>query len=165
MDLQTSQTVINENQIIGRKAWTAYAIPTVFSAIAIGSIIFFFWKKDPMLSAAAIWVVSMGYGYIFGKTRSYKLYMDDSGVWIFHGLLPWRRGSYGVKWRDLDEAIYYTGFMAWFFSSYTVTVSHRFTRENEITLSHVYKGNKAVEQINLRVQELLLKSEETQQVP
>jgi hypothetical protein len=160
MDLQNSQATIDEDQVIARKAWTAYVVPTVFTIVAVSLIAYFMWNRDPMISAAAIWIVLMGYGYIFGKTRSFKLYMDESGVWIFHGVLPWRRGSYGVKWRDLDEAIYYTGFMAWFFSSYTVTVSHRFTRENEIILTHMYKGNKAVELINIRVQELLLKTEQ-----
>lgn len=162
MDLQYSQANVDESLVLSRKAWTAYVAPTLITAVVVIGVIFFMWKKEPMLSAAVIWIVLMGYGYVFGKTRSYKLYMDDSGVWVFQGVLPWRRGSFGVKWRDLDEAIYYTGFMAWFFGAYTISVSHRFTRENEIILTHMYRGNKAVERINRQIQELLLQREQAQ---
>ncbi|MBA5735453.1 hypothetical protein H3260_27010, partial [Escherichia coli] len=54
----------------------------------------------------------------------------------------------GVKWRDLDSATYFTGFVSWLTNSYTVRLEHRFTKANEILISHMAAGNKAVEEIN-----------------
>jgi hypothetical protein len=85
--------------------------------------------------------------------RSVVLYYDDDGVWLFSGIFPWSRGIIGIKWQDMDEALYKTAFLSWLFKSYDLTISHRFTKSNEIVLPDMYQGNKAVIKIN----ELLIK--------
>lgn len=91
--------------------------------------------------------------FIFGilallNLRSIKLYIDEEGVWAYSGIFPWSKGSFGIKWRDLDTALYMTGFLSWACKSYTITVSHRFTKDSEIVLKNVYKGDQFVKQVN-----------------
>jgi len=55
---------------------------------------------------------------------------------------------YGVKWQDLEEATFFTGFFSWLLKSYTVRVGHRFTKSNEIIVPNVRKGHETVVFIN-----------------
>lgn len=87
--------------------------------------------------------------------KSVRLYTDETGVWLYRGILPWSRGYRGVKWRDIEDAMYYTGFFSWMLRSYTVRIGHRFTKKSEIIVSHLAKGNKAVEHINQLHQDVL----------
>ena len=80
--------------------------------------------------------------------RSVVLFINDKGVWVYSGVLPWSKGVWGVRWRDVENASYNPGFLGWALKSYTVRVGHRFTRGNEIVLPSVKHGDKAVEQIN-----------------
>ncbi|MGE6322732.1 hypothetical protein ACQKEF_21085 [Pseudomonas oryzihabitans] len=80
--------------------------------------------------------------------RSVYLYTNDTGVWLFRGVLPWQRAYWGVKWRDIEAAAFYPGFLSWILRSYTVRVGHRFTRTSEIVLGHVARGDRAVDHIN-----------------
>ena len=54
----------------------------------------------------------------------------------------------GVKWRDLEDAVFFQNFFSWLFKSYTVRVGHRFTKTSEIVLPHIANGNRVVEHIN-----------------
>lgn len=56
--------------------------------------------------------------------------------------------SDGVRWRDVESAMFYTGFVSWAFNSYAVRVGHRFTKTSELYLRHVRCGRSAVEHIN-----------------
>ncbi|MGO1845617.1 MAG: hypothetical protein ACTHZZ_04340 [Halomonas sp.] len=80
--------------------------------------------------------------------RSVVMYTDDEGVWVYSGVLPWSKGRGGVRWRDVEDARFYPGFVGWVLKAYTVRVGHRFTRSHEIALRHVRKGDQAVEHIN-----------------
>ena len=80
--------------------------------------------------------------------RSIRLYYDDEGVWLYSGIFPWNKGINGIKWRDLDSALYFTGFVSWILKSYSITASHRFTKDFEIAVKHVYKGDEFVKKIN-----------------
>jgi len=81
-------------------------------------------------------------------TRSISLYYDDIGVWNFSGIFPWSKGITGVKWENIDEATYKTGFLNWAFKSYEVTIKHKYTKANEIILPNILKGDNAVMHIN-----------------
>jgi hypothetical protein len=83
------------------------------------------------------------------------LYTDAHGVWVYSGILPWSKGVTGVKWRDLEDAVYMTNFSSWALRSYKVRVGHRFTKTSEIVLTHIARGNIAVEQINAQHQQAL----------
>jgi hypothetical protein len=73
---------------------------------------------------------------------------DLDGVWVYSGIFPWSKGSFGVKWRDIDSASFKTGFFSWALRTYDIRVGHRFTKDSEIVLSSVYKGQEAVVHIN-----------------
>ena len=80
--------------------------------------------------------------------RSIRLYYDEEGIWYYSGIFPWSKGYNGIKWRDLDSGLYFTGFVSWVFKSYAITISHRFTKDFEIAVKHVYKGDEFVKMIN-----------------
>lgn len=87
--------------------------------------------------------------------KSFKLYTNEGGVWAFSGVLPWQRGVSGVKWRDLDDAVFFQGMISYFCQSYNISIRHRFTKSNEIVLEHIHKGNHAVSIINQLHKDLL----------
>ena len=95
------------------------------------------------VALAVVWVV-----YDFFYLRTMTLFTDESGVWLHSGIFPWQRGVAGVKWRDISEATFQTGFVSWMLRSYSVRVGNRFTQGAELFLPNIYCGNLAVEHIN-----------------
>jgi len=73
---------------------------------------------------------------------------DKNGVWVFRGALPWSKGFIGVKWRDLDKAVYYQSIMGWITKSYTIELTHRFTKTEEIKMYDTARGDEVVSLIN-----------------
>lgn len=84
----------------------------------------------------------------FLNMRSVKLYYDEDGVWLYSGIFPWNKGSNGIKWRDLDTALYTTGFTSWALRSYRIILSHRFTKDAEIILKDIKNGDVFVKEVN-----------------
>jgi hypothetical protein len=106
--------------------------------------------------AALVAVAALFLGYRVLLIRSRVLFTDDSGVWFHEGVLPWARGTRGVKWRDLEGAAVFTGFASWLLRSSTVRVSHRFTKSSEIVVGHVPRGALVAGAINELHHRLLL---------
>lgn len=143
-----------------RLSWLAYIkttlkfllliiLITVGTAMASGS------AKDPAelylgigigCTISLIVIAFFTYRVLF--LRSVQVYTDDIGVWLYRGILPWSKGTLGVKWRDLEDAVYYPNFVSWLFRSYTVRVGHRFTKTSEIVVADLSHGREAVEHIN-----------------
>jgi len=142
-------------QVIGRKSWLAYFGVAVLAAILLGGLLplAFLWNETAALA------VLIGSGallfYRVALLRSVQLYIDDAGVWVHAGVLPWKKGVTGVKWRDIDEATYAQGFWSWLTRSYMVRIGHRYTKSNEIVLSNIGGGKQAVATINARHQALV----------
>lgn len=84
----------------------------------------------------------------FLNNLSIKLYYDEDGVWLYSGIFPWNKGSNGIKWRDLDTALYTTGFTSWALRSYRIILSHRFTKDAEIILKDIKNGDVFVKEVN-----------------
>lgn len=163
-----SQFASGEETIYGyyRLSWLAY-LKTVLGALVMLLVLLF--MSGIWLSATAeneglhrifvvlttlLVVVFLGVTvYRILYLKSVELYTNDTGVWMYRGILPWSRGTIGVKWRDLEDAIYYTGFVSWVFKSYTVRVGHRFTKTSELVIRDVAKGQEAVEHINQMLRE------------
>lgn len=129
------------------KSWTAYASPTFGLLIMLfGSMLtmgFTPWLGVPaVLLSLAVFVLNVLW------VASIVLYTDQHGVWVYQGIFPWSRGVSGVKWRDVEDASYAPSFLGWMFNSYTVRIGHRFTKSNEIHLSHIENGSQAVVDIN-----------------
>ena len=131
-DSVTSQ--INDYDLYFRKSWTAYIVPGILFLVFIIPVI-----TIPLVIIPLIWTLSI---------RKYKLYTNESGVWISYGLFPWTKGFSGVKWRDVNECTLVNNFLSWILGSYTVVVSHRYTKTDEIIMTHTRFGKKAVFEIN-----------------
>ncbi len=154
MDLDKAATA-PQARVIGVKSWMAYA-----GVLALAAVLFFValplaFQWNETAAAAVLGVSALLVGYQFLQVRSVQLYHDDVGVWVVSGILPWKRGVSGVKWRDMDEASYVNGFVSWATRSYTVRIGHRFTRDSEIVLHHIAHGRRAVETINAIHQQML----------
>lgn len=127
-----------------RLSWVAYVRPIVVLLIVFGVAALLPTRYLIILVALDLaWFV-----YLVLDVREVRLFVNDDGIWVRSGILPWNRGVSGVKWRDLDEATFHTGFFSWAAKSYRVRIGHRFTKSSEIVLSHVSEGNRAVEAIN-----------------
>ena len=154
MDQDNATTAATNMHSLGRKSWTAYTGTAILALIllavvvvaAIGNVI-----AGLVVLVVALLVLALK----FFSIRSHHLYMDDVGVWVFSGILPWTKGVTGVKWRDLDEATFYQSMFSWMFKSYSIRIGHRFTKDSEIFLSHWNRGNDAVVTINTRHKELV----------
>lgn len=143
--------------LLARKSWTAYFWPIVGAVLVLGLAVPIVWALSHSGTAAGVFALFVLLALIghLASTRSVQLLVDDAGVWVASGILPWSRGVRGVKWRDLDEAMFYKGIWAWISRSFTVKISHRYTRTNEIVLSAMSHGDKAVAEINERLQTLI----------
>jgi hypothetical protein len=141
--------------VIGVKSWLAYVGLAVLAALLFLVLLplAFLWNE---IAAGVVLVVSaLVVGYRFLLLRSVQLYYDDVGVWVYSGVLPWKKGVAGVKWRDMDEATFVQGFWSWIARSYTVRIGHRFTKDSEIVLTDIAGGKEAVATLNARHRDLI----------
>ncbi|MGI4716942.1 MAG: hypothetical protein ACRYGO_01990 [Janthinobacterium lividum] len=141
--------------VIGVKSWLAYA-----GVAALAVALFFValplaFRWNEIAAACVLAGSALLVAYRFLLVRSVQLYYDDVGVWVVSGVLPWKRGVSGVKWRDMDEASYAGGFVSWAARSWTVRIGHRFTKDSEIVLHHIAYGRKAVETVNALHQQMI----------
>ena len=142
-------------QVIGVKSWLAYAGVAALAVILFGVLLPLAFVWHEMAALAVLILSALLVGYQFLLVRSVQLYMDDLGVWVHSGVLPWKKGISGVKWRDMDEATFVNGFTSWATRSYTVRIGHRFTKDSEIVLTNIARGKDAVGSVNARHQALI----------
>lgn len=142
-------------QVIGVKSWLAYAGVAALAVVLFGVLLplAFLWHEMAALAVLVLSALLVGYQFLL--VRSVQLYMDDLGVWVHSGVLPWKKGVTGVKWRDMDEATFVNGFTSWATRSYTVRIGHRFTKDSEIVLTNIARGKDAVALVNARHQALI----------
>lgn len=142
-------------RVIGVKSWSAYA-----GVAALAVLLFFValplaFRWNEIAAAAVLGVSALLVAYRFLEVRSVQLYYDDVGVWVVSGVLPWNKRVLGVKWRDMDDATYAGGFLAWVTRSYTVRIGHRFTSGSSIVLHRIARGREAVEKVNAIHQQMI----------
>jgi hypothetical protein len=139
------------------KSWTAYVSIALRLLVIIAlAIAAFYWQRDYWHVTLLLLVLAVLFvGYQIAYLRSFKLYYDDMGVWIYSGILPWKRGVAGVKWRDLDEATFHNSFWSWMSGSYTIQLKHRFTKTSEIVEADMASGKQVVIDINQRHQQYI----------
>jgi hypothetical protein len=146
------QGILTENHSeinsLGGKSWTAYIWLALLSLLILIPIALASWRSSWLLGLIVSTVVFTFITYQILYTRSYKLYYDDIGIWVYSGILPWNKGVAGVKWRDLDEAVYFQTFWSWLFKSYSIRIGHRFTKSSEIFLTHMHRGDETAMKIN-----------------
>lgn len=150
-------------KVVGVKSWIAYLGVFFLAAVLFGVLLpLTFTFGDSIapgfgdIAAGAVMIVSaLVVGYRFLLLRSVQLYYDDVGVWVFSGVLPWKKGVAGVKWRDMDEATFEQGFWSWITRSYTIRIGHRFTKASEIRLTDIASGKDAVTRLNTTHQAMI----------
>jgi hypothetical protein len=151
----TSSTGPNAH-VVGHKSWVAYLGLMLLAALLFGVILPLTFHFANEIAAAIVMAVSVAIvGYRFLALRSVVLYYDDIGVWVFSGVLPWKKGVSGVKWRDMDEATFEQGFWSWISRSYTIRIGHRFTKASEIRLTDIGGGKNAVATLNSQQQTMI----------
>lgn len=138
----------SEVNSLGGKSWTAYIRITLLSLLILIPIAIASWGISWLLGLIVSTVMLIFIAYQVLLTRSYNIYLDDIGIWVYSGILPWDKGVTGVKWRDLDEAVYFQTFWSWLFKSYSVRIGHRFTKSSEIFLTHMHRGDDTAMKIN-----------------
>jgi energy-coupling factor transporter transmembrane protein EcfT len=157
---QDVSTTVNSNAVtLCRKSIAAYlgiiVRVVIITALFIAAL---YWKSALWKPVTLIWVVAASLIiYRWMLIRSFHLYYDDIGVWLYSGILPWKRGVVGVKWRDLDEAVFTNNFASWLTQSYAIVIRHRFTKESEIVVTQMADGKQAVITINQQLQERIRK--------
>ena len=146
-------------RVVGVKSWVAYLGVVVMALVLFGVVLpltFTYGGAFADIAGGAVLVVSaLVVGYRFMMLRSVQLYYDDVGAWVYSGILPWKKGVAGVKWRDMDEATFEQGFWSWITRSYTIRIGHRFTKESEIRLTDIAGGKDAVTALNAQHQALI----------
>ena len=140
--------------VVGVKSWIAY-VGVFIMALLLYCLVPLAFYFNEIAAAAVMVVVTIIVGYRVMLLRSVQLYYDDVGVWVFSGILPWKKGVAGVKWRDMDEATFEQGFWSWISGSYTIRIGHRFTKASEIRLTDIARGKDAVTKLNAHHQSLI----------
>ncbi|MEW9572775.1 hypothetical protein ABQJ54_13535 [Rhodanobacter sp. Si-c] len=128
-------------------SWVAYVRPAIVFLIMFG-IGYVLIDVNGWLGGI---FMAFGLGLLIVQVltiHSVALYTDDQGVWVYSGIFPWSKGTSGVKWRDVEDAVYFPNFLGWLLKSYTVRIGHRFTKSSEIVLPHIARGHDAVMHIN-----------------
>jgi hypothetical protein len=145
----------SEVKNLGGKSWTAYIWLILLSIFILLPVAINIWGKSWLLGLIVSALVFVFIAYQVLLTRSYKIYYDNIGIWVYSGILPWRKGTRGVKWRDLDGAGYFPTFWSWLFKSYSISIAHRFTKSSEIFLTHIHMGHDTAMEINRYHNELV----------
>ncbi len=169
MEAENKKVKLDNNAEVWKKSWVAYVrliIPFVIIFVVsmlVSTIIMELITKSEnrgIYSLLLVFFIVTTYLVIMILSiRSYKLFYDDDGIWVYSGIFPWSKGISGIKWRDLDEAVYRTGFISWAAHSYNIRLSHRYTKASEIGLNDISNGDKAVATINELHIEYLRKNE------
>jgi hypothetical protein len=154
MEQDNAVQVSAQAQVIGVKSWLAYAGVALQALVALGAAAFIT-TQSPLFGAVFLALAAPLVAYRFLLVRSVQLYHDDVGVWVYSGVLPWKKGVAGVKWRDMDEATFNNGFWSWATGSYDIRIGHRFTKDSEIALTNIARGKDAVAALNARHQDLI----------
>jgi hypothetical protein len=141
--------------VVGVKSWTAYVGLLILAALLFGLLLPAAFLLHELAAAGVMALSTLIVGYRFLQLRSVQLYYDDVGVWVFSGVLPWKKGIAGVKWRDMDEATFEQGFWSWISGSYTIRIGHRYTKESEIKLTSIARGKDAVSALNAKHQAMI----------
>jgi hypothetical protein len=155
MDEENARAAAPSDMTLGRKSWTAFAGVVLIGLLLLAIAVPLAWRATPWLGVLALLLISGIVALKVWSIRSCHLFSNDVGVWVESGVLPWSRGVYGVKWRDLDEATYVQSLWSWMFKSYAIRIGHRYTKSSEILLSHIARGNQSVMAINQQHQDLI----------
>jgi len=95
------------------------------------------------LALAVVWTL-----FDIATLRAVTLVVDRQGIWLHAGLFAWSKGMTGLRWDEVGVATFRQSFVSWACNSYGISVSHRFTTNEQLYLAHVQDGADAVQSIN-----------------
>lgn len=101
MEQDNRATISSTATYLGGKSWTAYLGVGFFAVVFLLLVTPAAWAASWMLGLPALVLSVLVLGYKVLLLRSYKLYYDDVGVWLYSGVLPWKkvfRASSGATW-------------------------------------------------------------------
>lgn len=139
------------NECVYHVSWVAYIRPVLTFIVVSLVIIAFLSRRDNELNTVMYLLVAFSASLMVMRLiylKTMRLVINDDGIYLFSGIFPWTKGMTGTLWRDVAEAVYYTGFISWAFNSYRICVRHRFTKTSELVIPSVKNGNKAAMEIN-----------------
>ena len=128
--------------VVARKSWVAYVSPVLLCLFLLVCTLPLAFSQSRQIGWAVLAVIIGGLVYRIAVLRSYVIFYNPAGVWIKSGVLPWTKGFSGVKWRDLDEAVFSQTFLGWLFRTHTVTLRHRYTKAQEIFMRQCADGRR-----------------------
>jgi hypothetical protein len=142
----------SEGQIVLGLSWVGYLpiLPVVTLYVVIIALTATLLKG--MNFGLAIYAI---YAFAFASIiyqvmlrMSVKLVINNNGVWVVRGVLPWKKTSLGLQWRNIAIASFRNSFFTWVFGSYTINLEDRFTGRIEMTVDNIKNGKFAVTEIN-----------------
>ncbi len=155
MEQDTATHISAHSTLVATKSWTAYIGIFLVALVLFGLLLPGAFLVNELLALAVLAGSAVIVTYQVLLIRSHRLYYDDVGVWMYSGILPWKKGVAGVKWRDMDEATFVPAFWSWLFKSYSIRVGHRFTKSSELLMTDMGGGREAVQTLNAYHQELI----------
>ncbi|MFL2841927.1 MAG: hypothetical protein ACJ0BH_04560 [Candidatus Puniceispirillaceae bacterium] len=137
-----------EINIIGRKSWLVYLGTTITYGVIFG-VIFGVQQLDMVNAPLNYTYAFFGVLFIYrlAVNRSYKIYVNDEGIWYGAGIFPWAKQGNGIRWGDADMALYYNNLLSWITNSYTITVAHKYTNDSDFLVTNIWSGRTTVQQI------------------
>ena len=137
--------------IIGKVSWTRYLrILAIYLFIAYILALILPTKAMGAIATVYIFFFLLFVGHCF-SIRSFLVLASDDGVWIQYGIVPWRKGSYFIRWDNLESAYYYTGFINWVTNSYKIILKHKYTNSSNIVAGSIWRGRRVCEIINSEI--------------
>lgn len=161
MDLQTRAYTPGQSWRPGAPAYFSVVPFLIFMGLVCWPLLELQSPSWRHIAVGLVVLMAIVTAYRFAMIWSVVFFYDDDGVWMFQGVLPWNKGVYGVKWRDVESAAFAQGLFAWMTRSYPVTIVERYTQRGEMRLPHLWRGDQAVAEINQHLMAMIRESQPT----
>ena len=134
--------------IIGRKSWVTYigASTKTILYLIIFYLIFYIIDNNTSIDihrnieigVFSFVVICLVYRFLI--LRSYKVRVNEEGIWVHYGIFPWAKGGDGIRFQDVDMAKYFPNFFSWCTNSYKIVVQHKFTNSTDFSVTDIWRG-------------------------
>ncbi len=141
------------NQITVGLSWVAYTkivpIAILSTALLYGATLLM--RSDPfkskffyvILVLLIIWNV-----YSIALIQSKKLIINSQGVWFISGIIPWKKTSMGLQWRNIGVVSYANNLSTYLTKSYTVFIHDRYSENAAVAIKDIENGDLIISTIN-----------------
>lgn len=137
-----------ERTFLAGKSWVAYVKPTLWAIFWIVLVPIWSWRHLPGPAVISAILGLSAYIYRILWLESYRLYMDEYGVTLEWGILPWAQMYRRVQWRDIESCGCPPGFLGWLLGHRSVFIWQRYTGELALFAGCMAQGSQACSTIN-----------------